>query len=511
MNRRGFLQLLTLSPLSALAGHGLDPIKRGDQPAPGDSPNILIIVFDALSAANMSLYGYARQTTPNVDRFAERATVYHRHYAGGNFTTPGTASLLTGVYPWSHRALHVYGQVTGEFGRHNLFGALDRAGMERISYTHNDLAEVLLYQFRDGIDRFLKAEELAIFYDKPLSEGPFFQDRNAAFFAERAILRGGDQAPASLFASIVQRVWRTRNKNAVIQRLRDSFPLGAPTLPGAALMFTLEDGVDYLQALLDGAERPFLGYFHFYPPHGPFHTRREFVGIFDDDYKPAPKPDHFFTEGRGEAASNRERREYDEYIAYMDAEFGRLVDDMAAKGHFDDTVLILTSDHGQMFERGILGHTTETLFEPIIRIPLLIAQPGSGARQDIHVPTSCVDLLPSVLRMAGRDSPPWSEGQVLPGVLGPAGPESPAVFSVEAKSNPRWAPLTRASVAMMAGPHKLIHYFGYPDLESDYEFYDLGKDPEELRDLYSSRPREALRMQAELEMKLDQVNQPFRG
>ena len=65
--------------------------------------NIIIIVFDAFSAYHISLYGYQRETAPNISRLAERAIVYHNHYAGGNYTTPGTASLLTGAQPWPSR------------------------------------------------------------------------------------------------------------------------------------------------------------------------------------------------------------------------------------------------------------------------------------------------------------------------------------------------------------------------------------------------------------------------
>ncbi|MDH5646998.1 MAG: sulfatase-like hydrolase/transferase, partial [Candidatus Heimdallarchaeota archaeon] len=83
--------------------------------------NILIIVFDTLSAENISLYGYARETMPNLSRIADRATVYHQHYAGGPFTTPGTASLLTGTYPWTHRAFGIQGKVIDKFIDKNIF------------------------------------------------------------------------------------------------------------------------------------------------------------------------------------------------------------------------------------------------------------------------------------------------------------------------------------------------------------------------------------------------------
>ena len=102
ITRRDFLKLAGLLPLSYATPRLVDSLKKIDQS--GIIQNVVIVVFDAFSAHNISLYGYRRETTPNIARWAERAVVYHNHYAGGNFTTPGTASLLTGTYPWTHRA-----------------------------------------------------------------------------------------------------------------------------------------------------------------------------------------------------------------------------------------------------------------------------------------------------------------------------------------------------------------------------------------------------------------------
>ena len=62
-----------------------------------DLPNVIIIIFDALSALHLPPYGYTRDTSPNLNRFAQQSIVYHNHHSAGNFTTPSTASLLTGV------------------------------------------------------------------------------------------------------------------------------------------------------------------------------------------------------------------------------------------------------------------------------------------------------------------------------------------------------------------------------------------------------------------------------
>lgn len=84
-------------------------------------PNIVVLVCDAMSAHNLSLYGYSRKTTPNLERLAERALVYHNHYANGNYTTPGTSSLLTGLKPWTHRAINHGATIKGKFSEHTSF------------------------------------------------------------------------------------------------------------------------------------------------------------------------------------------------------------------------------------------------------------------------------------------------------------------------------------------------------------------------------------------------------
>jgi len=97
---------LALGLLTSLSGLCLAGPRGGGRLAQGmdrsvTGPNVLVIVFDTLSAAHTSVDGYPRRTTPHLERFAERATVYHRHHSAGNFANPGTASLLTGAYPWS--------------------------------------------------------------------------------------------------------------------------------------------------------------------------------------------------------------------------------------------------------------------------------------------------------------------------------------------------------------------------------------------------------------------------
>ena len=119
ISRREFLKLMTLTSLSYALPKDIPAERHQGKGLEGQ--NVLIIVFDAWSASNISLYGYPRQTTPNIDRLADNAVVYHHHYAGGHFTPPGTASLLTGTLPWTHRAFNFY--PTLDVTQNNIFHA----------------------------------------------------------------------------------------------------------------------------------------------------------------------------------------------------------------------------------------------------------------------------------------------------------------------------------------------------------------------------------------------------
>ena len=161
LSRRDFIKLAGLLAASAaLPTYLLRPGAAGNNPNP---ENILVIVFDAWSVANTSLYGYPRQTTPNLERLADKAVVYHKHYSGGSFTTPGTASLLTGALPWSHRAFVLNDTVHRQFAHQSLFHLFE--SYHRIAYTHNPIANTLLRQFMSAIDQYIPMDELYLDQD----------------------------------------------------------------------------------------------------------------------------------------------------------------------------------------------------------------------------------------------------------------------------------------------------------------------------------------------------------
>ncbi|MEZ4646245.1 MAG: sulfatase-like hydrolase/transferase, partial [Chloroflexota bacterium] len=179
-----------------------------------------------------------------------------------------------------------------------------------------------------------------------------------------------------------------------------------------------------------------------------------------------------------------------------------------ASGALDNTYFVLTSDHGEMFERGIRGHVTTTLFDPLLHVPLLIVKPGQQTREDVYTNTSCVDLLPTFLHLTGQPIPDWAEGQVLPTFAAAEPAPDRSIFALEAKSNPKQAPLHNATATLIKDDYKLIYYTGLAKGDV-YELYHVADDAEELTNLYETKPAIAADLQAELAQKLDEVNEPY--
>lgn len=463
-----------------------------------DKPNILIFVFDAMSARHLSLYGYARDTTPNLKKFAERASVYHQHYSLGNFTTPGTASMLTGMHPWTHRAFNYRGMVHRDLVDRNIFHA---AGKEytRFAFTQNLWADILLSQFEADLDFHLPCEQYSRVIHSMLQPDDLQNDRRLAYYAFQDFLnlRVDDPRafPGSLFvasADLARALVTGDTRSA-------EYPRGLPT--NYDYSYENEGVLEGIGQLLQSRivqTAPYLAYFHLWSPHDPYNARKDFIGMFRDELKLAHKVRHPFSGYDLPEERLREYRlHYDEFIADLDATFGKLLSDLEAAGALQNTYVIVTSDHGELFERGELGHASALMYSPVTHIPLLISAPGQRVRSDFHALTSNLDLLPTVLHLIGKDAPDWAEGRVLPG-FGGTEDASRSIFPMMAKDNAAFQSIEHATFSILKGPYELFFFKGYAGHADQFELYNLQEDPNELQDLFGKDITAASHLKDEL-------------
>ena len=514
LSRRDFIKLISTLPTLYVA-HKLGLAETGNNIL-SDSrnktqPNIIILLFDALTARNISLYGYPRNTMPNLEKFAKQATVYHRHYAGYNSTSQSTASFFTGLYPWRHKVHSYYDVIAKEALNNNLYKLVKHDNQyHSFAYTDNIMADMVLHQFGSDIDQHINMGVLGEFnyllHDKLTS-----RDGSHSLRGLDVLMFGNDskRLSGSLVGSVLQKIIRD-NREKHFEDFSE-YPRGIGYSANRRVAFKLDksfDGIKHSLKALENLEKPFIAYYHMYFPHAPYRSNKNFLNYFKDDgYQPVFKEPHplLTSVHRKKIIFKEMRRYYDEYIANIDHEFGLLIDHLERTGTLDNSYIIVTSDHGEMFERGLIGHGSPLLYEANIHIPLVISKPGQSVRKDVFSLTSTVDIVPTLLEISGQPVPKGFEGQALP-EIGETIEDDRIIYSMNTSGNSAFDPIQKASFAMFHGNYKLIEYYGYAELEKPYELFDIGNDPEELDDLSISKSTIADEMRAILKSKIDSVS-----
>ncbi len=506
ISRRDFLK--TSAALAASATFaGASRILSSAHSQATSKPNILIFVFDAMSARHLSLYGYARKTTPNLEKFAERASVYHNHYSAGNFTTSGTASMLTGLYPWTHRAINYRGMISRSLVDRNFFNLIGNE-YKRVAFTQNLWADIFLNQFEKDLDVHLPPNMFSRFADSLIQPNDLHADRDLAYFVFQDFLnlRVDDVRPypGSLFLASADLARALASDRPYISA---DYPRGLPTNHDFSYENTsVLNSIGQVIKSSMTPSSPYLGYFHFWSPHEPYSARKDFIGIFPEELKLGEKPHHPFAANNFSEQSLRTyRREYDEFIADVDDEFGKLLSNLETSGVLQNSYVMVTSDHGELFERGEQGHASALMYAPVTHIPLLVSAPGQGTRSDFHSLTSNLDLLPTLAHIAGKEIPNWAEGRLLPG-FGATEDASRSIFPLVAKDNAAFRPIQKATFTLIKDVYELFFFTGYPDHPDTFELYNLQEDPEELHDLFRRDINTASQMKNELLEAIDTAN-----
>ena len=505
LSRREFLKLVSMVPVGI---YSRPLLKLANSAHEAGQKNIIVIVFDAWSQQHVSLYGYPRPTMPGLEKFAQNATVYHNHYSAGTFTVPGTSSLLTGLHPWTHRAFQLGGGLSATHAGQTIFSVLSSTH-STYAYTQNKFADQILNQADGSLDEHIPHWSFNMENNSLYGARIFHRDPRTAFAAiEDGIVQKGEGTDSSLFFGPLYRLHMLKERQKDSEKYAGSYPLGLPDAASEA--FLLPDVVEGAIQVLKGIQQPAMVYLHFYPPHEPYTPSAEFYGRFlMDGWAPPYKPIHELSDKKFDSGLLQiQHRNYDEYIASWDHEVSRLFQFLQDSGLTENSYIFLTSDHGELFERGELGHWTRMIYDPVIHVPLIVRKPGQRAREDIHTITSSVDMVPTIASLTGNPIPDWVEGKLLP-KLGGTEDEGRSVFSMDAKTNSSFGPLRNYSISLTRDRHRLVHY-SYPrDNYEKYELYNLEADLEEITDLYPSFPALARQMKDELQQKVLEVNRPF--
>ncbi|MFT7667911.1 MAG: arylsulfatase A-like enzyme [Planctomycetota bacterium] len=415
-------------------------------------PNVLVITIDSLRADRLGCYGYERKTSPNLDKLASEGVLFERAYSHAPFTAPSHASLLTslhtkthGVYAWAER-------LSSE--AHNLAERLAPAGYRTGAfYNHPGLRTS---QITRGF-----GEVQERFFEEASKTSSAFLDW---------VDNSQDEQPFAVWVHY----WDVHRPYAFRDWRADYFEGHVEREPG-------QETVAYGEERFGEAQPP---------------TTVQ-VGRTEKVYNMNPKrrAERVAKLGAEHAQSDIEfiANRYDGGVWFADQGLGELLEGLRTRGMLDNTLVVVTADHGEsLTEREACYFTHDPfLYEETLHVPLVIRLPGAEhAGERITSLTRLIDVIPTIHEVLDLALLGDEQGQsLLPAIAG----EKPDLTLLMAQTMTRNAKETGARVAkgkerwleertaISDGRFKAIHDIG----KKRWELYDLQSDPAEKHDLAS--------------------------
>ena len=384
-----------------------------------DSPPVILIVVDTLRADHLGTYGYARLTSPALDAFARSGAVFAHAYAPSPWTLPTFASIFTGLLPTQHGAGALF-----TVDKKVLYAALSSQPptigerLHAFGYPTQAIAGNPNLHPRFGVARGFDGYDYRAGGMDQIRRADVIVDRALAWIATR------HGAPFFLFIHFFDPHMNYDPPPATRGRFTDSLPHGRLSLPFAESL-RIRSGRLWLSA-----------------------EEQEFV-----------------------------RAAYDEEIAFVDLQLGRLFAALQEKGLLDRAIVLFTADHGEEhwdhngFEHG------HTLYDELLHVPLIVWGPGVHAGR-IETPVSLIDLAPTILGALGAPPIAASPGVSLwPLLTGGAAPPARDLLA----ERPRYGP---DRGAVIRWPYKAV-----VDLEGGPQLlFELEEDPGEQVNLSAKYP-----------------------
>lgn len=397
-------------------------------------PNIVLITLDTTRVDHLGCYGYDRATSPNIDRLAEESVKYRRAIATSSWTLPSHASLFTGKVTTSHGARY------------------DPEGPLRL---------------KDAIDG---PESWNFYRARGLSEG---EETLAGILRDSGYETG----------AVVAGPW-----------MKQVFGLAAgfdhyddgeiSTVNGRRAASVTDSAWRWIEQVRD---RPFFLFLNYYDPHGPLTPPPELANRY-------LSPDTRLEKGK-RLSRDQYLALYDAEILYMDQHLGRLLRKLEEEALYEETWIIVTADHGELFgEHGKMGHGHH-LFQEEVHIPMLIKYPRGEEPPGISDELiSLTDILPLVCRRLGLPLPQGIQGTAPGGEGHPVIAETYPLPSFTSEGSWR---------ALFSGNFKLLWTSAGPA-----RLYDLALDPGEQQDLAATEPDRTSAMLSQLDEYLASLPRP---
>jgi arylsulfatase A-like enzyme len=328
-----------------------------------DAPNVILLILDTVRASSMSLYGYSRPTTPALERWAQRGVVFDRAIAPSSWTLASHATIFTGQ-PALRTSARWERPLDGSF-------PLMTEAFRDQGYRTGGFVANLFYTT----------------YESGLARGMLHLDGYRTSLRE--LLWSSTIAQTTVFSQL-------RYGTSTRERLRALVPPDFRLFsePRHHQKYAADVTDEFLAWQAKRAGRPFFAFLNYFDAHDPYAP-------------PAPYPTRF-------SATPTEQDKYDGAIAYLDAQVDRLLGELDRRGALANTIVIITSDHGEQFgEHGLKSHGN-SLYLPLLHVPMVVLYP-KRVPQGIRVPAvvSLRDIGATLFDLTGVRAPAGFPGQSL--------------------------------------------------------------------------------------------------
>ena len=387
--------------------------------------NVIVIVVESLRDNVLRAYGGTREVMPTCDALAAEGRVFLNAYAQATHSNYASPCPLSSQYPLRADHAYVY-PPDPTYPRVMIYDVLKALGYRVgiFSSSNENWGGAINYIRTPSVDKLVYAETW---------KGPTYV--------------------ASQDSGFARWVANTRHAGSIDDR------------------YTVAEAMKWM----DEENKPFFVYLNFQNSHFPYTVPDDFPRAF------SPKNPGFMMAfnnyPKDKAAAVRDR--YDDSLRYVDAQIGKLVDHLKSHGLWDNTVLVLTGDHGQaFFEHGFAAHAN-MLFDELIRVPLVIHAPALEHAVDPY-PAQHIDVPPSIEHLLGLPIHPAHQGLDL---FAANRPEQHSIYMV-----------VQSPLAEQFGIVRDGYELMYDKRLDAYSLYDLVHDPTQQRDLLAVEQDHARRL-----------------
>jgi len=406
------------------------------------SPNILLIESDSMDGRAMGCMGHPAALTPNLDRLADRGTLFTKAYCNSPQCVPSRSSMWSGRYT------------------HHIEGWNNFKGIEQ------------------GTPTFLTYLNQANFVSKTIGKTDFLSGGHSL----------GSRLNGWVRSSNIPFKWKEAPQTTIYNKVNSKTE--TPSKNFEKDHTAVKNAINWLQQYEKNQQNPFMLYVGIRGPHPPFETTEYWwnkidpskvtLPVFEESLHPVME---YMSATKGCLGKISEsdilniRRTYRAMIAEVDNMIGQIIDAVDILGFSDNTYIIYISDHGEM----AMEHRQwlkNALYEPSAHIPMIVSGPEIQKATANDNLVSLIDIFPTLMDMADITSPPKLDGNSLMNELTGAASQRPDWVLAQYHSNFQ----NTGSFMLRQGDWKYIKYMGY-----ESQLFNVKDDPAEIHNLAQQR------------------------